>query len=266
MNDKLQEVQNPKSKIQNLKWQMKYIFGGLAISPFLPFLYAQGKFVRFKVGRLPDAAGETVGQIGSGKKLLKLLAIGESTIAGVGARDHTEALTGQFARHLSERIGHKVQWHALGVSGITVRRTLRELVPQIPGEKMDVILVAVGGNDVFGLSSPQKWRRDLSELLETLRAKNPDATVFVANVPMVRDFIALPNPLRYVLSRLAKLHHFNARDLISQMENVIYFDDVKKVSDDFFSDGVHPSPLGYDLWAAEMVDFMLRSTNSDFGF
>jgi len=100
--------------------------------------------------------------------------------------------------------------------------------------------------------------RNLSWLLEILRSRNPGATIFVANVPMVRDFIALPNPLRYVLSRLAKLHHFNARDLISEMENVIYFDDVKKVTDDFFSDGVHPSPLGYDLWAEEMVAFMLK--------
>lgn len=237
---------------------MKYIFGGLAISPLLPFLYAQGKFVRFKVGRLPDAAGETVGQTGTGERVLNFLAIGESTIAGVGARDHTEALTGQFARHLSERTGRPVRWHALGESGITVRRTIRELLPQMPAAEMDVILVALGGNDVFGLSSPHKWRRDLSELLEKLRAQNPDAIIFVANVPMVRDFIALPNPLRYVLSRLAKLHHFNARDLIAGMENMVYFDDVKKVSDDFFSDGIHPSPLGYDLWSAEMVEFMLK--------
>ncbi|MEZ5427773.1 MAG: SGNH/GDSL hydrolase family protein [Pyrinomonadaceae bacterium] len=237
---------------------MKYIFGGLALGPFLPFLYAQGKFVRFKVGRLPDAEGDAAGQTGEGEEVIRLLAIGESTVAGVGAKDHTEALTGQFARHLSRETGKRVCWRALGVSGITVRRTLRELVPQMPEEKMDVVVVALGGNDVFGLSSPARWRSELGQLLKVLRRRNSEATIFVANVPMVRDFIALPNPLRYVLSRLAKMHHFNARDLIAGMENVIYFDDVKKVSDDFFSDGVHPSPLGYDLWSEEMVRFMLK--------
>lgn len=242
------------------KWQLKYIFGGLIVSPFVPILYAQGKFVRYKVGRLPDAEGETIGQIGENKEVINLLAIGESTVAGVGAKNHAEALTGQFARHLSEKLNKTVRWHAVGESGITVRRTLQELVPNLPKEKMDVVVVALGANDVFGLSSPKKWRRDLSELLEVLREKNLNATIFVANVPMIRDFIALPNPLRYVLSRLAKLHHFNAQDLISRLENVIYFDDVRKVSDDFFSDGIHPSKLGYDLWTKEMVEFMLKRT------
>ena len=237
--------------------QLKYIFGGMALVPFLPFLYAQGKFVRFKVGRLPDATGETVGEVGEHVETANLLAIGESTVAGVGVKTHAEALTGQFSKHLSREIGKTIRWHAVGQSGITVGKTLRELIPKLPAEKMDFIVIALGANDVFGLSSPNKWRKDLTRLLEILRSKNEDAIIFVANVPMVRDFIALPNPLRYVLSRLAKLHHFNARDLISEMDKVIYFDDVKKVDDDFFSDGVHPSAKGYDLWSKSMVDFMI---------
>jgi lysophospholipase L1-like esterase len=240
------------------RMQLKYIFGGLAISPFLPFLYAQGQFVRYKVGKLPDAMGETVGKFGEHEETINLLAIGESTVAGVGVKTHQEALTGQFSKHLSRKTGKTVHWHAIGESGITVERTLQELIPKLPEIKMDVVLVALGGNDVFGLSSPVKWRNDLTELLGTLRERNEKATIFVANVPMVRDFIALPNPLRYVLSQLAKLHHFNAKDLISQMENAIYFDDVKKVTNEFFSDGVHPSAKGYDLWSETMVDFMLR--------
>ncbi len=239
--------------------QIRYILGGIAVLPFAPFLYLQGKYVRRKVGRLPDAEGETIGKHGEHEEIINLLAIGESTVAGVGAKNHNEALTGQFAKHLSQKTGKSINWHALGTSGITIKRTLRELVPNMPEEKMDVILVALGANDVFGLSSPRKFRRYLTELLTVLREKNPDAKIFVANVPMVRDFIALPNPLRYVLSRLAKLHHFNAIDLISTMENVVYFDDVKKVDDDFFSDGIHPSVKGYELWAEAMADFFVRT-------
>ncbi|MBA3693768.1 MAG: hypothetical protein H0W77_10080, partial [Acidobacteria bacterium] len=40
--------------------QFFYIFGGVIILPFVPFLYWQGQRVRKRVGRLPDAAGETV--------------------------------------------------------------------------------------------------------------------------------------------------------------------------------------------------------------
>ncbi len=244
------------------KWQAKYVLGGLAVSPFIPFLYAQGRFVRRKVGRLPDAAGPTAGTVGEFEESINFLAIGESTVAGLGAATHAEAFTGQFAKHLSEKTEKTVHWNALGESGITIQRTMNELIPKLPKEKMDVIAVAIGANDVFGLASPKKWRRDLTKFLDILREQNPDAEIMMANVPMIRDFIALPNPLRYVLSRLAKLHHFNAIDLVSNIDNVIYYDDVKRVSDDFFSDGIHPSVLGYDQWTEALVDFMLMKSKN----
>ena len=238
--------------------QIRYILYGILILPLIPFLYLQGKYVRRKVGRLPDAEGETSGKHGENAEIIKLLAIGESTVAGVGAKNHAEALTGQFARHLSAATGKTVLWRAVGESGITVKETLQRLVPQLPEEKFDVILIALGGNDVFGLTSPRKWRREMTKLLAILREKYPEAKILSANVPMVRDFIAMPNPLRYVLSRLAKLHHFNSMEFISEHENAAYFYDVKRVNDDFFSDGIHPSAHGYDLWAADMVNFMQK--------
>jgi len=238
--------------------QHQYVLGGLCLLPFSPFLYMQGQYTRWKVGRLPDAGGDTSGTVGNGNNELKLLAIGESTVAGIGAETHTEALTGQFAKHLSRKTETKIEWHARGVSGITIRRTIKELIPTVPGVEFDVIVVALGGNDVFQITSPDVFRRDLNELLEILRKNNPQAKMFLANVPMVRDFIALPHPLKYILSRLAKLHHFNAIDLISTKENIHYFDDVEHVDDDFFSDGIHPSAKGYDQWAESMVDSFLR--------
>jgi len=240
------------------KMQILYIVGGILVLPAVPFLFLQGKYVRRKVGRLPDASGETAGNVGTHQKIINLLAIGESTVAGVGAETHADALTGRFAKHLSAKTGETVNYFALGESGITVKGTLERLVPKLPQINANIILVALGGNDVFTLSSPKKWRRHLTELLEILREKYPNSKILVANVPMVRDFIALPNPLRYVLSRLAKLHHFNAISLIKDMKNVFYFDEVRRVERDFFSDGIHPSPKGYDQWAASMVDFLIR--------
>ena len=242
--------------------QKKYIFGGLLVSPLLPFMYLQGQFVRLKVGRLPDAGGENVGVVGTGEETINLLCIGESTIAGIGAKTHKEAFSGQFAKHLSRKIGKKVKWHAHGVSGITVRRTIAEIIPEIPAEQMNVIVIALGANDVFGISSPKKWRREISELIEILRNKYPESEIFLANVPMIRDFLALPNPLRYVLSRLAKIQHLSTIDLVSKMEKVNYFEDVSKVDDEFFcEDGVHPSVKGYDLWSEAMVESFLEKTS-----
>jgi lysophospholipase L1-like esterase len=103
----------------------------------------------------------------------------------------------------------------------------------------------------------------MEELIRTLRESSPSADFFLANVPMIRDAIALPHPLKYVLSKLAKMQHFNVIDFVSGLDDVYYFDEVKRVDDDFFSDGVHPSAIGYDAWAKEMAECFIR--RSGFG-
>ena len=255
------QTQNRIREIDLKKMQYQYVIVGFCLLPFSPFLYLQGQYTRWKVGRLPDAEGETTGVVGNGKEKLKLLAIGESTVAGIGAKTHKDALTVQFAKHLSAKTGKTIDWCARGVSGITIRQTLNEQISNVPESEFDVVVVALGGNDVFTLNSPESFRKDLNELIEVLRKKSPNAKMFLANVPMVRDFIALPNPLKYILSRLARLHHFNAMDLISKKQDVFYFDDVESVDDDFFSDGIHPSKKGYSQWAESMVESFLRKSD-----
>ena len=236
----------------------KFFLNGFLLAPVLPFLYLQGQYTRLKVGKLPDAEGETSGEVIGNGEVINFLAIGESTIAGVGAKNHAEAMTGQFAKHLSRQTGKTVHWHALGVSGITVHRTIKELVPKIPNVKFDAILIGLGGNDVFQLSTPKKWRDGMTELIEILRQKNPNVTIYLSNVPMVRDFIALPNPTRYVLSRVAKMQQENTLDFTSNYKNVHYYMPQGKFLPEHFSDGIHPSTEGYDLWAEEMVKFFFK--------
>ncbi len=245
------------------RMQNRYLISGIFVLPFTPFLYLQGQYTRYRIGRLPDAEGDPEGVVEKGGRELRLLAIGESTVAGVGVRDIEDALGGRFAHHLSQMTGSTVRWRSAGVSGITVRRTLDEVVPKLPQTEFDVILVALGGNDVFALNSPVTFRQDMSELILRLRERSPNADVLLANVPMIRDAIALPHPLKYVLSRLAKLQHFNVINLVSELEDVYYFDEVKRVDDDFFSDGVHPSATGYDAWAMDMAELFIR--RSGFG-
>ncbi len=238
--------------------QRKFFINGVLLAPALPFLYLQGQITRWKVGKLPDAQGETSGEVIGNKEIINLLVIGESTVAGVGAKNHAEGLTGQFAKYLSIKTEKTVRWNALGVSGITIHRTINELIPKIPDAEFDAILIGLGGNDVFGLSSPKKWRNGLAELIGIFREKYPNATIYVTNVPMVKEFTALNNPLRYVLSRVAKMHHFNSLDLISNYENVHYYLPRSKFLPEHFSDGIHPSAHGYEKWAEDMVGFFFE--------
>lgn len=239
-----------------LLWQTIYLVGGTAILPFAPFLYLQGQYTRRKVGVLPGAGGETSGITANGSGSVKLLVIGESTVAGLGARSHDLALAGQFAVRLSQRVGKTVNWIAVGKNGVTAKRTIDELVPLIPDETYDYILIALGGNDVMKLSSPRKWRRDMTELLGILRILNPDSTIFLANCPMIKFSTAIPQPIKFILWELSKLHDANIKDLTLKMDKVFYYHQPRSlVLDNFFADGIHPSEKGYSDWSDAMMKF-----------
>ncbi len=246
--------------MKTISEQTIYFLAGIFVAPFVPFLYWQGRQTRKKVGRLPDAAGASFGKFGEGAETLNLLAIGESTVAGVGAAHHAEALAGQLAKYLSLETGKSVRWHVVGESGITARETLERLVPLVPDAEMDLVVIGLGGNDTFKVNSPKRYARDMSNLIESLRGKYPKAKILLTNTPMVIDFTALPEPLKTILWCVSRLHHAAIRRAVLQMENVFYFDEAGRVGADFFSDGIHPSPYGYSLWSEAMIKYLLKQT------
>ncbi len=237
-------------------WQQRFMIGAAALAPLAPFLFAQGQITRWKVGLLPDAEGPKTGVVGEGNNTAKLFVIGESTVAGLGAGTHDLALAGQFALRLSEHIKRPVEWKVLGKNGVTARRTIDELLPQMPDERFDYILVGLGGNDVMKLSSPRKWRRDMTELLEILRSKNPDAVIFISNCPMIVYSPIMPQPIKTILWELSKMHDANIREFTREMDRIFYYPQPADVRvEGFFADGIHPSEQGYADWTRAMIKY-----------
>ena len=238
------------------RWQAAYLAVATVMLPFSPLLYLQGQYTRRKVGLLPEAAGERTGIVGECGEMAKLLVIGESTVAGLGARTHNEALTGQFAKRLATRTGRQVEWTVVGRNGVTARRTIDELFPLVPDKAFDYILLGIGGNDVMKLSSPKKWRRDMLELLGILRDKNPDAVIFISNCPMIVYSPVIPHPIKFLLWELSKLHDQNIRDFTAGMQRVHYYPQPVEIEvEGFFADGIHPSEKGYSDWADAMLRY-----------
>ena len=106
---------------------LNYFWWLISSIPQLPFIYFQGKKIRESVPILPEAEG-TIGTIEIGaSKTLKLLTIGESTIAGVGAKTHEEAFTGTLAKLLSKKTKSNVDWQVYARSGYTAKRVAYKL-------------------------------------------------------------------------------------------------------------------------------------------
>jgi lysophospholipase L1-like esterase len=178
----------------------------------------------------------------------------------LGARTHEHALAGRFAKNLSEHLNAAVEWQVIGKNGVTARRTIDELVPQMPQTKFDYILLGIGGNDVMRLSSPRKWRSDMIELLTILRKKNPDAVIFISNCPIIVASPVMPEPIKTLLWQLSQMHDANIREFTRQMNRVFYYPQPVDVKfDGFFADGIHPSEQGYADWAAAMVHYFAEN-------
>lgn len=239
--------------------QRKFMLGSAALLPFTPLLFLQGQVTRWKIGVLPDAGGERHGRYGDGPNPAKLYVTGESTVAGLGARTHDLALAGQFAKNLSEHIGRPVDWQVLGLNGVTARRTIDELLPEMPDEQFDYILLGIGGNDVMKLSSPRKWRTDMLELISIVREKNPNAVIFISNCPMIIYAPALPEPIRSILWRLSQMHNANIVEFTRGMDRVFYYPQPADVRlEGFWADGIHPSEQGYADWAEAMIKYFAK--------
>jgi hypothetical protein len=114
-----------------------------------PFVLPQAIKVRRNAPRVSGAGEPTSGRVGSGKTT-RLVAIGDSIIAGVGVETVAEALPGQVAVELARLLGCEVSWSAFGLIGTTSSGVNRCLVPTLPNEPFDVMVVSVGVNERRG--------------------------------------------------------------------------------------------------------------------
>ncbi|SDX17279.1 Lysophospholipase L1 [Amycolatopsis xylanica] len=224
---------------------------GLLTVALAPVLLAQALHVRRVTPRLPGASGPVTGSVPGGDPL-RLLVLGESTVDGVGAATHEEALTGQLALALAERTGRGVRWQAVGRTGANARVVRTDLLPA--AEPADLVVIALGVNDTIELHSAARYRRDLLRLVVAIRRGLGPVPVLLAGVPPMDRFPVLPRPLRAVLgARSAALDAAAVR--LTRVPGVGHAPMPSEIlADDLFAaDGFHPGPAGYRKWAAQLA-------------
>jgi lysophospholipase L1-like esterase len=238
----------------------------MTIVPLLPFLYYDGKRIRKLVPKLPEAKGARgIARTSTAKKKMSLITVGESTIAGVGVETHEEGFSGTLAKELALLLNVNVEWTVYARSGYTVRNVTQKLLPQIKEPNPDLIVVGLGGNDAFKLNTPWGWRKHVTTLIGELRKRYPFTPVVFTNMPPIKEFPAFAKIVRYSIENLVEILGKTLKSLIRYHQNVFYSDEIitlKKWEERYrqsqglkayFSDGVHPSKLTYQLWARDIV-------------
>lgn len=225
---------------------MRHLIATLALAPIL---LAQGRQVRRSVPELPEPDGPRSGVAGSGP-LLRLLVVGDSAAAGVGAATQDEALSGQLAVSLAPTF--HLHWKLLAFTGATTADMLDRLRREASA-RYDVVVTSLGVNDVTGRLSLATWRRQQEQLVELLATRFGARRILLSGLPPMHRFPALPQPLRwYIGSRARDFDRVLAEVAASRpgCEFLALGHEMMDVSA-MASDGFHPGPPIYALWAHE---------------
>jgi len=219
----------------------KKLVGRLVVYALFPVFFSQAFALRRHALQLSPAVGAPEGRVGRGEPL-HFLAVGDSIIAGVGARRIQQSTVGHVARFMSGRLSREINWRAAGVIGAGARRVRRDVVPTLPQQRFDAILVSVGVNDVLKLERSGRFRRQLLKLIRDLRTHSPDAVIAYLGLPPLGDFPKLRRPLRWIVGYRVRKFDAVAREALTRMPDVIHIPMRFSPRLDMFShDGLHPS-------------------------
>lgn len=220
-----------------------------------PVALAQGMRLRRSAVRLAEAPGQRHGRFQGSGSGIRLLAVGESPLAGVGLRSPRDTVACRLAERLSLATGGAVHWQILARGGLTASAICADLLPRMTAAPADLILIGLGVNDSIRLRSAGRWQQDLADLIKELHARTGPAPVLLAGVPDMRHFPLLPKALRLLLGSRSRLLDHAAAELAARSSATTYLPmNLDARSGHLFcADGFHPNRDGHALWAEQLT-------------
>ncbi|MEH7336792.1 SGNH/GDSL hydrolase family protein [Neobacillus drentensis] len=230
--------------------------------------FAVGEYYAGKPEKVPETS--TVSKV-ENKKGLTILALGDSLTRGTG--DETgKGYVGVLMDEIKEKTKRPVQLTNLGINGQRsdqLRKQIGEKEVQRQIQKADMVLVTIGGNDLFrggqGLVDFQagniaaiekKYLDNLKFIFEQIRKSNSKANVF---------FIGLYNPFIELnqgkeMSKVVRHWNYDSAEVSAAFPKIVFvptFDLFElKVNDYLYSDKFHPNSKGYRLIAERVASLL----------
>lgn len=220
----------------------------------MPVLLGQAVHVRTNYIELPEPIGARSGTAGNGPPL-RLMIIGDSSALGIGVTTQSDALLGQLTKRLEDHA--TVAYELVAQTGA---RTVDVLgwIDDLPETKYDVVVTALGVNDVTKGVSLRRWLRQQALLVDQITSRFGCAKVIVSGLPPVGQFPLLPHPLRWVLGRQAARFDRHLHALAAQRSDCVALQFNMGLDESNMSaDGFHPGPTVYARWADEVAQIVL---------
>lgn len=223
-----------------------------------PLLLIQGKQVRKRALKLPEALGEREGKcLNESLPALSILILGDSAAAGVGVTHQKDALLGQLVDNL--RAHYSLTWKLVARTGAKTKDMRAILYDADFTAPIDIVVTSLGVNDVTSMQRSKHWINEQT-LLHEYCFKTLGATHIIASgMPPVHGFRLLPQPLRLVLGSRAKQFDRLQKQLMKNSTRKSYdaFSTSLNVSK-MAEDGFHPGIEIYKEWANSLSKLILR--------
>jgi acyl-CoA thioesterase I len=196
---------------------------------------------------------------------IRYLALGDSTGAGVGARDGGYVAR-LFRRIVANRQGSELT--NLCVSGATTSEVLRGQLDRGVRQDPHLITLGIGINDIGHGVTLEQFSKNYDEILRRLRSETK-AAIVVTNIPDISSAPRIPHALRVeyhqqIVAFNQKLGEIAARHEVTVFDIYAVTHEQLPAHPEFFSeDGFHPSDKGYEFWAEQMWPIIAFTTRAD---
>jgi lysophospholipase L1-like esterase len=221
-----------------------------------PVLLAQAKWLRKTALRLPEASGPRSGtvHVEGGGAPLRLLFVGDSSAAGVGVQEQSQALAQPAAEHLAGMLKRSVIWTLVARSGVNTMEALA-LAGGHELEPADVLVTALGVNDVTSQRTVRQFIGDYHALVEHIAARTGVRHVVTTGLPPLRILPAAPHPLRWYLGKYAAALDRALQRWTASRPDCQYLSlEWAAVPEEMAIDGYHPGAGMYRTWAAMVAE------------
>lgn len=184
----------------------------------------------------------------------KILCVGDSIAAGVGAKEPLNSIVGNIGKDFptAEIINHSK-------SGAGISKLLKYLKTENL-ENYDLIFVIIGGMDIIQLKSLAKFKKNLQELI-LLLSKHSKKIIFLP--PTNTGSLPLYYfPITQFLSRRSHKMQKIFQKICQDNQNCFTinadFSDLLKDKKTYFSaDLSHPNDAGYTLWYQKIKKYLI---------
>jgi len=188
--------------------------------------------------------------IGAGPSL-RYLVMGDSTSIAQGG-DYIRGYAVATAKYLAKK--HTVTWKNIGISGARAYDVLEQQLPAALAFSPDLVLLAVGANDVTHFTNLDVVRNSLERVVQSLQDGNPNVRIVLTGAPAMGT---VPRFLRLTRSLMGR----RTRAVNNQVVEVarhrrVVFAPIAEETEEiyrthpelFAADKFHPTTEGYLPW------------------